>query len=192
MWKTRSGRWLKRKPGRRKGRKLSARALAACRTNPWKHGLRARVVSQLEAVGAKLNRALPEATAVIEAHIRALDDPEALSAIHVQAMVESELLRRKMVQEIRERGVLVEEPVLSRDGEVIGQNLQANPALEPMRHLDERLGHTAEQMQVTRKSQGEAEKTAELAAAFRLERDAALRAPDRPRRSLPPPKSFGR
>lgn len=79
----------------RKGRPRSARAVAACRTNPWKHGGRARVVSLLEALSAKLNRQIRGATAIIEAYLRAPDDPEALEPLHIEAMIQSELLSRK-------------------------------------------------------------------------------------------------
>jgi hypothetical protein len=75
---------------------------------------------------------------------------------------------------------------VNNDGEQIGKRYRVNPLLEPMRHLDEMLGHTADQMQLTRKSRG-GEAVNAAALAFRLRRDAQLRALDRDRPQLPPP-----
>ena len=87
---------------------------------------------------------------------------------------------------------MIEEPILNGDGEPVGTKLRANPVLEPMRHLDEQLGHTVDQLRLTPRSRGQEAKALELAAAFWAQRDVALRALDRPRRSLPTPKSFER
>jgi hypothetical protein len=105
--------------------------------------------------------------------------------IAAQAMAENEVIRRQAVNDVLERGVLLDEPVLSGKGESIGKRLRAHPLLDPLRHLDERLGHTADQQQITPKSGGGKKMSAALA--LRLSRDAALRALDPDRRQLPPP-----
>jgi len=105
--------------------------------------------------------------------------------IAAHAMAEAEVIRRQAVGDVLERGVVLDEPVLSADGEQIGKRLRAHPLLDRLRHLDEQLGHTADQLALTPKSRGG--KRVNAALAFRLERDAQLRALDRDRRQLPPP-----
>jgi hypothetical protein len=147
------------------------------------------MVTQREVLGAKLDRAIPGGAAICDAY-RAEADGEfgALDLLHVEAMTESELLRRQMVGEVRKRGVLVEEALIDKEGNPVGTRVKANPALEPLRHFNEQLGHTADQLQITPKSRGQGERDAAQAMAFRLQRDAELRRLDRPfRRALPPP-----
>jgi hypothetical protein len=124
----------------------------------------------------------------MEAFHAALEEGDfsGVEAISSLALAESELVRRQAVDDILERGVAFDEPVLNGKGEAIGTRHRVNPLLEPMRHLDEMLGHTADQRRITPKSRGgEAANAAALA--FRLKRDAQLRALDQNRRELPPP-----
>jgi hypothetical protein len=182
-----------RKRGRKKRWKLTPARAAANRVRAWKHGLRAQVVTQKDVLRALFARLVPGGPEVAEAYVAAMEhgDSSGLNEIAVVAMSQSELVRREVVREIRERGVLVEDDLVNSEGEAIGKRIKANPLLEPLRHFDERLGHTAEQLQLTRKSRGEGAVNAALA--FRLQRDAQLRALDYAQRRLPPPpESFDR
>jgi hypothetical protein len=165
--------------------------IAANRVRAWKHGKYAKVVSQRFGQRATTDRMFgPGAGEVIERNVAAItgDDPEATLPLHAIAMSEMELMRRQFVDEVRKRGVLVEEALVDKEGNSVGTRVKANPALEPMRHFNEQLGHTADQLQITPKSRGQGDRAAAQAAAFRAERDAQLRQLDRPnRRRLPPP-----
>lgn len=190
VWKTRSGRWLKRKPGRRKGKRASARARAACRANPWRHGLRAVSVTRREVTRYDLERKIPGAADVFDAYKSAVEngDVSELDPISVRALVESEVLRRRLVDEVGSRGVVVEEDLFGADGRVVGSRLKAHPALEPIGRLSEQLGHTAADTMLTRKSRGEGAR--DLAIVARLARDVVLRAADKSKMPLPPPRKL--
>jgi hypothetical protein len=162
--------------------------VAANRVRRWIHGRYARSVTHREVARAKLEQEIPGAASVLEAYHAALEqgDFSGVEMISSLALAESELVRRQAVDDILERGVAFDEPVLNGKGEEIGTRLRAHPLLDRLRHLDERLGHTADQLRLTPKSRGG--KTVNAAAlAFRLERDAQLRALDQDRRQLPPP-----
>jgi hypothetical protein len=179
-----------RKRGRKRRWRLTPARLRAARVAAWKHGLRAQVVTRREVLGVALDRKIPGATAACDAYLAAAEGEfAALDPLHVEAMAESELLRREMVREVQERGVLVEEALIDKDGRAAGTRIKANPVLEPMRRFSEILGHTADQLRLTPKSRGEESKSVALAAAFRLQRDAQLRALDHAQRLPPPPKS---
>jgi hypothetical protein len=124
----------------------------------------------------------------MEAFHAALEEGDfsGVEMISALALAESELVRRNAVDDIFQRGVAFDEPLVNNDGEQIGKRYRVNPLLEPMRHLDEMLGHTADQMQLTRKSRG-GEAVNAAALAFRLRRDGELRALDSERRLPPPP-----
>jgi hypothetical protein len=163
--------------------------VAANRVRAWKHGRFAQTVTKQEVAYTHLDQALPGmgAAFVHQAYRNAelegdFSDVETIAA---QAMAENEVIRRQAVDDVLKRGVALDEPVLNGKGEAIGTRLRAHPLLDPLRRLDERLGHTADQLQLTPKSRGG--KRVNAALAFRLERDAQLRALDRDRRELPPP-----
>jgi hypothetical protein len=157
---------------------------AAARVAGWKHGKYARVVTGREATEAQIDRKFGHGTAeMIAAHMDC--DPQGLERVGSIALAQKEIIRRQIVQGIFEKGVLVEEAMVGSDGEPVGSRLKAHPGLEPLRHLDEQLGHTADQQQITKKSRGEGAVNA--AVAFRLSRDQALRALDEKRIALPPP-----
>jgi hypothetical protein len=162
---------------------------AASRTNAWKHGKYAKVVSQRFGQRAELERTFGSGAAdVIERNVLAItgDDPEATLPLHAIAMSETEFIRRKLVDEVRDKGVLIAEDLVTAEGTSLGVRQKINPVLEPLRHFNEQLGHTADQLQITKKSRGEG--AVNEAMRFRIERDAQLRQLDRPhRRALPPP-----
>jgi hypothetical protein len=188
VWKTRSGRWLKRKPGRRKGKRASPRARAACRANPWRHGLRAVSVTRREVTRYDLERKIPGAAGVFDAYTSAVSngDVSELDPISARALTESEVLRRRLVDDVGSRGVVVEEDLFGADGRVVGSRLKAHPALEAIGRFSEQLGHTAADTMLTRKSRGEGFR--DLAIAARLARDELLRAADKSLMALPPPR----
>ena len=59
-------------------------------------------------------------------------------------------------------------------GRQVGVRVRAHPALAPLRHLDEQLGYTAEQLRITPRSQRTGGRDEAIATALR--RDARLRA----------------
>lgn len=73
---------------------------------------------------------------------------------------------------------------MTADGTKIGARFKANPVLEPLRHVDEQLGYTAEQARLSRRSRGQGARDDAIAAA--LMHDARLREADKARRRLPP------
>ncbi|HEY3173188.1 MAG TPA: hypothetical protein VGK86_11510, partial [Thermoanaerobaculia bacterium] len=158
------------------------------RAAAWKHGRYAQTVTKQEVAYTHLDQALPGmgAAFVLQAYRKAeLDgDFSDVEKIAAQAMAESEVIRRRAIDDVLEHGIAFDEPVLDGKGEAIGSRRRANPVLDPLRRMNEQLGHTAEDLQLTRPS---GEGAGKAAMAFRLERDAQLRALDRGRRQLPPP-----
>jgi hypothetical protein len=147
-------------------------------------------VTRQEVAYTHLDQALPGmgAAFVLQAYRKAelegdFSDVEKIAA---QAMAEAEVVRRRAVDEVLERGIAFDEPVINGKGEPIGRRRRANPVLDPLCRMNEQLGHTAEDLRLVRPSGGEAAGKA-AAMAFRLQRDAQLRALDRDRRQLPPP-----
>jgi hypothetical protein len=176
-----------RKRGRKRKWKLTPARLAQRRVAAWKHGRYAQTVTPRDVARANLERRIPGAAGVMEAFHAALDEGDfsGVEAISSLALAESELVRRNAVDDVFERGVVFDEPVLDGKGEAIGTRLRANPLLDRIVRLDEQLGHTAKDLQLTRPSDGEG--VGKAAMVFRLERDAQLRALDQDRRQLPPP-----
>jgi len=148
-----------------------------------KHGRCAEVVTDAEITRYRLQKIDPEAPELIEKFARGIGgDTSALDGLLAGGMASKEIIRRKMVEEIAERGVVIEERLLNSEGEEVGRRVRANPMLEPLKHVDEQLGYTAEQARLTRKSRGEGARDDAIARA--LKRDARLRASDKTR--LPP------
>jgi hypothetical protein len=160
---------------------------AASRVNGWKTGRYARVVTARDARRAQLEKAVPGAAVLMEAYAEGIGEGnlDALEPLSITAMAENEILRRRAVDEVRERGVLVEEALIDKDGREIGSRVKANPALEHVHAFNETLGYSADQLQLSRKSRGEG--AVNLAMAFRLSRDQQLRAMDQKTVALPPP-----
>jgi hypothetical protein len=178
-----------RKRGRKRKWKLTPARLAQRRVAAWKHGRFAQTVTRQEVAYTHLDQALPGigGAFVLQAYRKAelegdFSDAEKIAA---HAMAENEIIRRKAVDNVLRRGVILDEPVLDGEGRAIGTRLRAHPLLDRLRHLDKQLGHTADQLRLTPKSRGE--KRVNAALAFRLERDEQLRALDQDRRQLPPP-----
>jgi hypothetical protein len=164
------------------------------RKRPRKRGRKRKwKLTKQEVALTHLDQALPGmgAAFVLQAYRKAelegdFSDVEKIAA---QAMAENEVIRRQAVNDVLERGVLFDEPLINGKGEAIGTRLRAHPLLDRLQRLDEQLGHTADQQQITPKSGGG--KKVNAALAFRLSRDAALRALDPDRRRLPPPETPG-
>jgi len=160
---------------------------AASRMAGWKHGKYARVVTARDARRSQLEKAVPGAAVLMEAYAEGIGEGnlDALEPLSITAMAENEILRRRAVDEVRERGVLVEEALIDKDGREIGSRVKANPALEHVHAFNETLGYSADQLQLSRKSRGEGAVNAAMA--FRLSRDQQLRAMDQKQVALPPP-----
>ncbi len=160
----------------------------------WKHGLCSRSgIAPRDVLRAKLQQRLPGAAEIIDAYARsATGDLSATDALAVKAMAETALLQQLTMQDVLARGPVTEEPMVSKEGEVVGSRVKAHPGLSALRHLSEQLGFTAEQLLITRK--GDAERLRQRAMQRReLERRARLVEfiRNNPRRlpSPPPPDS---
>jgi hypothetical protein len=154
----------------------------------WKHGLRATIATAVDARREKMVATFgADAPAVVEAFQEAIDsgDLAGTNAIAVQSLAETEILRRKVVDEIAATGLVVSDVLFNEDGEPIGQRLRAHPLLDPLRHMNDTLGHTAADMQLSRKSRGEGAKDEAIAAM--LKRDEMLRGISKDAMALPPP-----
>ncbi len=141
----------------------------------YKHGLTARVVTAKDALRYRLEGIDPNAPQILEAFVKAIGgDARALDAIMADGMASTEVVRRKMLDEIERRGVVVEDVMIGSDGKELGRRVRANPVLEPLQKANEQLGMTAADLRLTKKSRGEGERDDALASALR--RDAQLRA----------------
>lgn len=167
----------KRKPGRKRGTKVPATPamIRASRTNAWKHGAHARVVSAEEVALTRVRQRDPEAVAVHEAVLAAMldGDMRGMDLITSNALSEAELMRRQAVDSVNSEGVLLKESLVNADGQVIGSRLKGNPAAEIAIELGKQLGHTASDQLLSRKARGEG--AVDAALAMRLARDEKLR-----------------
>lgn len=157
------------------------------RTQNYRHGRRAGVITAERAQRARLRKLDPEAPELIEAMVKAagggdLDVPTRIAAT---AMIETEILRRRAVDAVKEDGIRVEDEMFDRDGKVYGTRKKAHPLLEHIHRFNEDVGATAEQMQVTKKSKGEGAR--DDAITRMLEHDAQLRSADKSRFPMPGP-----
>jgi len=169
------------KPGVK--RRLSPAGIKQRRMAGITHGQRAEVVTDADIVRYKLEKIDPEAPEIIERFTRAVGgDLSALDSLLAGGMASKEIIRRKMVDEVTARGVVIEESLFNAEGVMVGKRIRANPVLDPLKHADEQLGYTAEAARLTRKSRGEGARDDAIARA--LQRDARLRAADKTR--LPP------
>lgn len=161
------------KPGVKK--RMTAAAIRQRRMAPVKHGRRAEVVTQDEVTRYRLEKIDPDAPELIEKYTRAIGgDLSELDSLVAAGMASKEIIRRKLVEEIGARGVIIEEVFVGEDGKILGRKIKANPVLDHLKHTDEQLGLTAEQAQLSRKSRGAGAVDAALAA--RLLHNARLRA----------------
>jgi hypothetical protein len=170
----------------------SAKLVAANRVRAVTHGRTAKVVTVVEVVEAR-RRALakidPEAPAIAKAYQDALEGGgmEGVDALNVGDMTENRIIRKRLVNRVLEDGPIVEEHVIGKNSEgepeVIATRLRAHPGLADVHAFNAELGITAADMQVSRKSRGEGEKDAAIAAMLR--RDAMLRST--PKDDMPPP-----
>lgn len=124
------------------------------------HGRAAKVVTPEQAARYKLQRIHPDLPELIERYTRAISDglPQEVDPITVQALVSKELMRRKLMQSVDDKGVLLSDKFFNKEGDVVGERYKAHPALEAIRWMDEQLGHTATDAQITRKSKGEGQR----------------------------------
>ena len=156
------------------------RSRAASRVNAFKHGGRAEAVTMRDVQRERMRKIRRDAPEIMEAYSNQLStgDSSGTDALLVAALTETELVRRAAFQEIRKRGVNIQEAVIGPDGTVRTDvvKLKANPALEHARWMSEHVGATADQMRLSRKSGGEG--AVNDALAKRLAHDAMLRGAD--------------
>lgn len=158
----------------------SQKLIAANRTRNLKHGRYSKTyVGPRDIVDlriSKLRKLDPEGPAIY----KAIEDAqtgggmEGAEAVQRIAYVEGELTRRKMVDEVHARGVLIEEKLFDKDGREVGSRLKSNPLLEPLAKAQEATGGTADAMRLTKKSRGSG--AVDDAQAEFLRRDLELRA----------------
>jgi len=164
-------------------RRLTAAGVKQRRMAGVKNGRRAEVVTDAEITRYRLQKIDPDAPELIEKFARGIGgDISALDGLLAGGMASKEIIRRKMVEEIAARGVVIEERLLNSEGQEVGRRVRPNPMLESLKHADEQLGYTAEAARLTRKSRGQGARDDAIAEATK--RDARLRASDKSR--LPP------
>jgi len=140
----------------------------------FKHGAYAKTVKPSDVLRYRLERVDPELPEVLDAYLEAQKgNLSALDRETAMGLAATAVLRRKMVQEIAKRGVSIEEPIVDEKGKRIGRRIKANPLLESLKAIDERLGLTVEQARLSKRGRGQA--TKDDAIAQSLARDARLR-----------------
>lgn len=101
----------------------------------------------------RLQRKVPGAAEIIDAYVAAANgDMKATEALAAKAMAEAAIMRQLTAEDVLRRGVIAEEPMVSKEGEILGSRVKAHPGLSMLRHLHEQLGFTAEALQITRKA----------------------------------------
>ena len=148
------------KPSPLKGRKQSPAHAAKSRTANFRSGRRASVVSIEEGARAALNRIHPHATQIINAYAEAICQgrPGSVDPFTIAAMSEKAIMRLVATEQIREKGLTVEDTFHDKSGKVVGKRVKANPLFEHVRWMDEHLGLTVSDLQISRKSRGEGAK----------------------------------
>jgi hypothetical protein len=179
----------KKKPsGRVRGIKVKTTEamVRANRGNAWKHGRYARSVTLIEQRASELERVRPGAAGVMGAFFEALEggDTSGADALGAVSLTESEMTRQDIFKRLRDDGLTVIETLMDKDGREIGQRMKAHPLLESGLKIVGVLGHTASDMQLTRKSRGEGAKDEAIAAS--LKRDLFLRGLDKAALAPPP------
>jgi hypothetical protein len=172
-------------PGAKRPTSPAQRAHA--RVAAWKHGLRAETVSFMEAETTKLSKMHSDAPFIAESYRQAIMEgkPRETEALSVVAMAQNEVTRRKMVEAVEEKGVLVEDDLVNSEGKKIGIKYKANPVLEHLAEMNRTLGHNVTDLQLSKKSRGEGARDDALRKL--AERSELLRSGDK---SLPPPMAF--
>ncbi len=163
----------------------SERFARSNRTKGWKHGGRSKTVTLLEGRISRLVKLHPDAPQIFADITEAMmgGDPAPLDTMTASALAETEILRRHAVDQIKDAGLTIRDAMVNPEGQEIGSRLKAHPLLEPLRHMNDALGVSADAMLLSRKSRGEGERDAALVKM--LERDAMLRA--YPKELCPPP-----
>jgi hypothetical protein len=123
-----------------------------------RHGGYAKTVKAKEILRHRLDLRLPGVPSliVIDAYVQAADgDTSATDALAVSAMAEIALLQQLTMHDVLARGPVTEEPIVSKESEIVASRVKAHPGLSALRHLHEQLGFTAEQLLITRKGDTE-------------------------------------
>jgi hypothetical protein len=165
----------KRPTGRVKGVSVPAsqKTRVANRTRAWKHGGYSKSVSLREGSTAKLRQVHPEAPEMLKAYTDILVDGnvDGRKRLAAMAFAGQEIILRRATEKVLEIGELVEEAVIGPDGTIRKDcvKLKANPLLDTVIRLNENLGYTAEQQELTPRSKKEGAADVALEAAARRE-----------------------
>jgi len=134
----------------------------------WKHGLRASVVTEAAALRYQLG---PELLELLEQYAReTAGNPSAPDLELALGMAWKMMIWRRLFQEIRERGVEIEEPIFNSEGKKTGARFKANPLLKALSRIGRQLGYTVDQQGISRTSQGQAARDAPAVEAIRRAR----------------------
>jgi|GEM_PF-3762471 len=137
----------------------------------WKHGLRASVVTDAEALRYQLG---PEVLELLEQNAReAAGDPSAPDLELALGMARKRIIFWRLFNEIRERGVAINEPIFNPEGKKIGVRFKVNPLLKAYLRISGQIGCTVDAL-LSRRSQAQDARDSTATAA--LVRDARLRA----------------
>ncbi len=173
----------------RKGVPVRPEVAARLRTQNFKHGKNAEKVTMEEALTRNLRRGHKNLPELIEAYAKAVaqSSPLEVDPVVVAGLATKAVMRMQIMEAIQEKGLLLDDQFFDKDGNQIGARTKANPLLEQLRWVDEQLGLTANDQQITRKSSREGAKDAALTR--ELERRARLQnfTRENPKRLPPAP-----
>lgn len=121
-----------------------------------------------------LQRAQPTFLAAIELYKKELSGQYgAADQVRIAAVIDLEAARRRIIRQLRLKGVLIEQTTRDKDGNVT-TTYKDNPLLFHLIRIHETLGYTAQDMLFSKKARGAAQKDT-AAAALDLERRTRLR-----------------
>ncbi len=149
---------LRTTPETKKPYTVSLAVRAANAKRPLKTGAHAKTMTREQVREALVEKIAPGASEILDNVFADAAETGNLRGVNLagaRALFETELIRRAMVKTIAVDGVLVDDDMIDRDGNVYGHRTKANPLLEHVTKMAEQLGFTAEQMQLTKKSRGE-------------------------------------
>lgn len=127
--------------------------------------------------------------AVVKAYSDAIEsgDLTGIEAIAVRGLADLEGIRRGIVEDVRRRGPVFEEAIVSPLGDVVGTKVRVHPGVDTVVRVSEQLGFSSEARRLDPKSRGEGARDDAVAAM--LKRDQFLRGYSRTlgAAALPPP-----
>lgn len=115
---------------------------------------------EVDRAGGGLTACLPDLLAfpdIADRYRRALEsgDLGPLQEMTANALGGMTVLHGRELRLLLETGLAIEQEMVSKEGDIIGTKVVANPAAEPFLKLSEQLGFTAPAQRLTPKSQGD-------------------------------------